>query len=80
MNNLLQENRVIADDLAGTTRDAIKVQWNFRGRKIVLVDTAGIDSKITRVADVEGKIQTDTIKAVKDSHVVICMIDALRAF
>lgn len=43
MNNLLEENRVIADDLAGTTRDAIKVSWNYRGRKIDLVDTAGID-------------------------------------
>ncbi|KAL4455326.1 hypothetical protein ABPG74_012478 [Tetrahymena malaccensis] len=80
VNSLLQEERVIADDLAGTTRDAIKVQWVYRGRKIDLVDTSGIDKKITKVSEVEKKIQNDTIRAVKQSHVVVCMIDALRAF
>jgi predicted GTPase len=44
------------------------------------VDTAGIDKKITKVSEVEKKIQNDTIRAVKQSHVVVCMIDALRAF
>jgi len=49
VNNLLQEDRVIANDLAGTTRDAVRVQWIYAGRRITLVDTAGI--KPGRVGD-----------------------------
>lgn len=42
VNNLLREKRVIANDLAGTTRDAVRVNWIYAGRRITLVDTAGI--------------------------------------
>ena len=43
VNGLLKENRVIANDLAGTTRDSVTVSWSFGGRRINLVDTAGIN-------------------------------------
>jgi len=33
---------VIANDLAGTTRDAVRVQWIYGGRRVTLVDTAGL--------------------------------------
>lgn len=42
VNSLLMEQRVIANDLEGTTRDAVRVQWQYAGRRIILVDTAGI--------------------------------------
>ena len=42
VNSLLKENRVIANDLAGTTRDSVSIQWIYGGRRITLVDTAGI--------------------------------------
>ena len=42
VNSLLKENRVIANDLAGTTRDSVAIQWIYGGRRITLVDTAGI--------------------------------------
>ena len=42
VNGLLKENRVIANDLAGTTRDSVMIQWIYGGRRINLVDTAGI--------------------------------------
>jgi GTPase len=42
VNSLLKEQRVIANDLEGTTRDAVRVQWQFAGRRILLVDTAGV--------------------------------------
>lgn len=41
-NALVQEQRVIANDLAGTTRDAVRVQWIYGGRRVTLVDTAGL--------------------------------------
>ena len=45
VNSLLKESRVIANDLAGTTRDAVRVQWIHAGRRITLVDTAGVKVK-----------------------------------
>ncbi|KRX11106.1 P-loop containing nucleoside triphosphate hydrolase [Pseudocohnilembus persalinus] len=45
-NALLKDDRVIVDDLEGTTRDSIKMQWVYQGRKIDLVDTAGVDKKM----------------------------------
>ena len=42
VNGLLKENRVIANDLAGTTRDSVTVSWTYAGRRVTLVDTAGI--------------------------------------
>ena len=41
-NALLKESRVIANDLPGTTRDSVHIQWVYQGRRVVLVDTAGI--------------------------------------
>jgi GTP-binding protein len=42
VNGLLKEKRVIANDLEGTTRDAITINWIYNGRRVNLVDTAGI--------------------------------------
>ena len=42
VNSLLKDHRVVANDMAGTTRDSIQVQWVYQGRRVVLVDTAGI--------------------------------------
>ena len=42
VNALVEEQRVIANDLAGTTRDAVRVQWVYGGRRVTLVDTAGL--------------------------------------
>ena len=43
VNALLQEERMIIHELPGTTRDSISVQWAYKGKKIILVDTAGIE-------------------------------------
>ena len=51
VNELLNENRVIANDLAGTTRDAVRCQWVYGGRRITLVDTAGIKTNNRRQSD-----------------------------
>ena len=80
MNSLLNQDRVIVDDTAGTTRDSISVDWIYQGRKIQLIDTAGIEKKVKLKNDVEKKCHDETLRAVKFSHVIICMIDALRAF
>lgn len=42
VNGFLKEYRVVANDMPGTTRDSVTVQWSFQGRRIILVDNAGI--------------------------------------
>jgi GTPase len=80
VNALLKEQRVIANDLAGTTRDAIRVQWVYAGRRITLVDTAGIKVGKRNETLVDFKVQKDVHDAIKYSHVVAVMIDSMEAF
>ena len=57
VNALVQEQRVIANDLAGTTRDAVRVQWVYGGRRITLVDTAGLTLNKANRTDIDDMIQ-----------------------
>lgn len=76
INSLLGEDRVITDPEAGTTRDSIYIDYVYNGRKIKLVDTAGL---YKRSKGAVGKmIEDDVKKAVKFSHVVIMMFDAFE--
>jgi len=70
---------VIANDLAGTTRDAVRVQWIYAGRRVTLVDTAGI--KGGRPDDtVDALMEEEVRKAIQFSHVVAVLIDSMQAF
>ena len=80
MNSLLQESRVIANDLAGTTRDAVRVQWLYAGRRITLVDTAGIKVRKGTMNTIDELVQKDIDTAIQYSHVVAVMIDSMQAF
>ena len=71
---------MIANDLAGTTRDAVRVQWVYGGRRITLVDTAGLQLNRGNRTDLDDMIQQDVFDAIKYSHVVAVMIDATEAF
>jgi len=80
VNSLLKDNRMIASDLPGTTRDSISVQWVYKGRKVNLIDTAGINKRVKLKTNVEKLMQSEAIKAIQYSQVVVCIIDALDAF
>lgn len=56
INGLLKENRVIANDLAGTTRDSVSISWTFGGRRVNLVDTAGIKPGTRVKTEVEAMV------------------------
>jgi len=76
LNALLNDNRVMTSPEAGTTRDAIAVEWTYAGRAIRLVDTAGLRKK-ARVTDTIEKMSTDdTLRAIRLAQVVILVIDA----
>jgi len=76
VNRLLGEERVLAHDVPGTTRDSIRVPFRWRGRRYTLVDTAGI----RRRARVSNKIEKFSVikalQAIEACNVVVMLLDA----
>jgi len=76
VNRLLGEERVMACDLPGTTRDAITIDMERGGVRYQLVDTAGIRRR-SRIADAVEKFSViKALQAIEYAHVVILMLDA----
>ena len=76
LNRLLNEERVITGPMPGLTRDAIAVDWEYKGRPIRLIDTAGMRRR-SRVQDSLERLSVgDTQRAIRFAHVVVLMIDA----
>ncbi|MGE5145858.1 MAG: ribosome biogenesis GTPase Der, partial [Candidatus Eiseniibacteriota bacterium] len=75
-NRLLGEERLLTGPEPGVTRDAIAVDWRYDGRRIRLVDTAGLRRR-ARISDpVEKMSVADSLRAVQFAQVVILVIDA----
>jgi GTPase len=76
VNRLLGEERVIASEQPGTTRDSILVPFERDGRHFLLIDTAGMRRR-ARVEDVvERASVAKTLQAIDEAHVVILVLDA----
>ncbi len=80
VNRLLGEDRMLTGPEAGITRDAIPVDWEFGGRAIRLVDTAGLRRKARVQEGLERLSTADTIRAITFAEVVILVMDAANAF
>jgi GTP-binding protein len=76
VNRLLGEERVIAFDQPGTTRDAIEVELERDGRRYTLVDTAGIRRKGKVFESVEKFSVVKTLQAIERANVVVLVVDA----
>ena len=76
VNRILGEERMIASEVAGTTRDSIEVDLERDGRKYRLVDTAGIRRKSKVDEAVETFSIIKTLQAIEQSQVSVVMIDA----
>ena len=76
INTLLGEERVIAFDAPGTTRDSIEIDFERNGRKYVLVDTAGMRKRGKVFEEVEKFSVVKTLQSIEDANVVILMVDA----
>jgi len=76
VNRLIGEERVIASEQPGTTRDSILIPFEREGRRFLLVDTAGMRRR-SRVEDaVERASVAKTLQAIAEAHVVILVVDA----
>ena len=76
VNALLGEERVIAFDMPGTTRDAINIDFEYDGHPFTLVDTAGLRKKGRVFEAIEKFSIVKTLQAIADSNVVVLVIDA----
>ncbi len=76
INTLLGEERVIAFDQPGTTRDAIEIEFERRGVKYTLIDTAGLRKRGKVFEAVEKFSVIKTLQAIEACNVVLLMIDA----
>jgi GTP-binding protein len=76
INTLLGEQRMIAFDQPGTTRDAVAVDFERGGRSYTIVDTAGVRRR-GKVHDVIEKFSVvKTLQAIEDSNVCVLLLDA----
>ncbi|WP_189383724.1 ribosome biogenesis GTPase Der [Advenella faeciporci] len=76
INTLLGEERVIAFDMPGTTRDAIEIDFERNGKKYTLIDTAGLRKRGKVFESVEKFSVIKTLQAIEASNVVLLMLDA----
>ncbi|MBC7413411.1 MAG: ribosome biogenesis GTPase Der [Herminiimonas sp.] len=76
VNTLLGEERVIAFDMPGTTRDAIEIPFERDGRHYVLIDTAGIRRRGKVFEAIEKFSVVKTLQAISEANVVMLLLDA----
>ena len=79
VNAILGEERVIAFNEPGTTRDAIYLDFEQGGRRYTLIDTAGIRRRGKVFEAIEKFSVIKTLQAIEDAHVVVLLLDALHA-
>jgi GTP-binding protein len=78
INAWLGEERLVAFDQPGTTRDAIHVPFEKDGRRFELIDTAGLRRRGKVFEAVEKFSVVKTLQAIADAHVVLLLIDATQ--
>ncbi|MFE0843201.1 ribosome biogenesis GTPase Der [Achromobacter insolitus] len=76
INTLMGEERVIAFDMPGTTRDAIEIDFERDARRYTLIDTAGLRKRGKVFEAVEKFSVIKTLQAIEASNVVLLMLDA----
>jgi GTPase len=78
INTWLGEERLVAFDLPGTTRDAISVPFERSGQKFELIDTAGLRRRGQVFEAIEKFSVVKTLQAIESSNVVLLLIDATQ--
>ena len=78
INTWLGEERLVAFDMPGTTRDAISVPFERDGQKFELIDTAGLRRKGKVFEAIEKFSVVKTLQAIESANVVLLLLDATQ--
>lgn len=76
VNLLLNEDRMIVTNVAGTTRDAVDSYWTYNDKNYVIIDTAGLRRKSKVKENIEYYANQRTFDAVDSAEIVLFLIDA----
>lgn len=76
VNALLDEERMIVTDIPGTTRDSVDVEFRWKDRCYLLVDTAGLRRKAGIRQEVERFSVSRTLRSIRESDVTVVLTDA----
>ncbi len=75
-NRILGSDRMIVSEIPGTTRDAVDSKVVFKGREVIIIDTAGLRKKSKVIKKVEEYSVSSAIKSVEQAQVVNLVVDA----
>lgn len=78
INRLLGEERLVVSEIAGTTRDSIDTPFNFHGRPITFVDTAGLRRQARIDDGIEFYSSLRTRRAIDRADICLLLIDAVE--
>jgi len=78
VNRMLGEERLITGPEAGITRDSIALDWEWQGRAVRLVDTAGLRKRAKIIDKLEKLSSADARRAIDLAEVVVLLLDATR--
>ena len=79
INTLLQSDRLLTGPEAGITRDSVSIDWNWDGRRIRLVDTAGLRKRAKVQERLERMSTGETVRSLKYADIVAVVMDASEA-
>ncbi len=80
INRLVGEERLLTGPEAGITRDSIMVPWEWEGRTINLVDTAGIRKRARVQKKLEKLAVADALRSIQYAEIVVLLLDATKPF
>ena len=80
LNRLVGEDRLLTGPEAGITRDAIAIDWQWKGRPVRLHDTAGLRKKAKVQEKLEKLSVADALRAMQFAEVVVVLFDATQPF
>lgn len=80
INRLVGDERLLTGPEAGITRDSILVPWEWEGRVINLVDTAGIRRRAKVQKKLEKLAVSDALRSIQYAEIVVLMLDATKPF
>jgi GTP-binding protein len=78
INRIIEEERLLTGPEAGITRDAIAIDWHWKGQPIRIVDTAGMRKRAKVEQKIERLAVADARRALNFAEVVILLLDATR--